>query len=94
MYQRTVPVPASVPYSSPTSPWSGYVVGDQAPDRALDGGVGLRDERAVGLRLDDEVAPEVLERDGVGRVATGQREGQPGLVARRRAAVAASSVMP
>ena len=56
---------------------------DQAADRALDGRVSLRDEGAIRFRLDDEIAPEVLERQGVRGVATGQREGQPGVVARR-----------
>ena len=83
MYQRTVLIPASVPYSS-DQPVIGVCLGDEAADRALDGGVRLRDEGAVGLGLDDEVAAEVFERDRVGRVATGQGERQPRLVARGR----------
>ena len=50
---------------------------DPAPDRRLDGGVGLGHEGPVGLGLDHEVAPEMLERDRVGLVAARQREGEP-----------------
>ena len=37
----------------------------------------------VGLGLDHEVAPEVLERERIGGVAAGQREGEPGIERRR-----------
>ena len=52
-------------------------VGDPCPKLLLDPAVGLRDERPVGLRLDDEVAAERAERDRVGRVAQGEREFEP-----------------
>ncbi len=55
---------------------------DQGADASFDGGVGLGHEGPVGLGLDDEIAPEVLERQRVGGIGAGQRERQPLVVAR------------
>ena len=46
-------------------------------DAPLDGRVGLRHEGAVGLGLDDEVAPEVVARRHVGLVARSLGELEP-----------------
>ena len=77
MYQRVVERPASSPYSSPTSPWSGQRVEDARPDLVLDRPVGDGHERPVRLALEVEVPPEVRARGRVGGVADGEREVQP-----------------
>ena len=72
-------VSPSVPYSSPRMPSPGPLGGERLPDGPLDGQVGLRHRRAVGLRLDVEVAvAEPARRDLVGRVGEAQGEFEVG----------------
>ena len=77
MYQRTEASDASAPNSSPISPWSGKAAWSRSRIDLFDRLVGLGHEAAVGLGLDDEVAPKVSPGDDVGLVAGGHGDVEP-----------------
>ena len=74
MYQRTVPGTVLRAVFLADEAVVGIGAADPLADQSLDGRVGLGDERAVGLRLDDQVAAEMLESEPVRLVRARERE--------------------
>jgi hypothetical protein len=61
----------------PDQPMVGERVGQPFADHLLDGPISLRDERPIGLGLDDQVASEARSRELVGHVRARQGDLEP-----------------
>jgi hypothetical protein len=84
MYQRVRASPASVPYSSPTRPWSGNAARIRVRTSRSIAVSAWVTNVPVRLRRDLEIAPEHRSGDLVGLVAGGLCEGQPAVELRLR----------